>query len=89
MVIVKVLGVMDFLTGVMILLFHYDIVSTRLFLSFILYLIIKGLMFRGNLASILDITVAVYMIIMIFLPLGFFTYLAAVYLFQKSISSFM
>ncbi|MGV8169084.1 MAG: hypothetical protein ACP5N3_03430 [Candidatus Nanoarchaeia archaeon] len=89
MLAVRVLGVLDFLTGVMILLFNYDLTPTRLFISFILYLLIKGIIFRMDFAGFIDIVVAVYMIFMIFQPVTIVSFIAAIYLFQKSIMSLM
>ncbi|MGV8163158.1 MAG: hypothetical protein ACP5N2_07545 [Candidatus Nanoarchaeia archaeon] len=89
MIVVRLLGFLDFLTGVMILLYHYDIAGTRIFVSFIMYLLIKGIVFRLDFASFIDITVAIYMIFMFFQPVTVITYIAAIYLFQKSITSFM
>jgi hypothetical protein len=88
MIVVRALGFLDFLTGIMILLFQYDVIGTRLFLSFIFYLILKGIIFRGDFASFVDLVIAVYMIFMIFMPITIVTYIAAIYLFQKSATSF-
>lgn len=87
MIIVRALGIMDFLTGVVMLLYQYDVTGTRFLLSFIFYLLLKGIIFRGDFASFVDIVISVYMIFMIFAPITVLTYIAAIYLFQKSISS--
>ncbi len=89
MFIVRALGFMDLLTGIMILLYQYDVLPTRLFISFILYLLLKGIIFRLDFASFIDITVGVYMIFMIFHPITIMSYIAAIYLFQKSVTSLM
>ena len=86
--ILKFMGLMDVLTGIMILLFHYALIDTRLLASFILYLGVKAFMFKGDFASFLDAAVAVYMILMIFLPITLLSYIVAIYLFQKGFSSF-
>lgn len=87
MIIVRALGIMDFLAGVFLLLFQYDVVGSRIILSFIFYLLIKGIIFRGDFASFVDIVIAVYMIFMLFMPITVLTYIAAIYLFQKSFTS--
>jgi hypothetical protein len=89
MLLVRILGFMDFLTGVMILLYQYDVAGTRLFMSFIAYLLIKGIIFRLDFASFVDLVIAIYMIFMLFLPITVVTYIAAIYLFQKSASSLL
>lgn len=89
MLLVRILGFMDFLTGVMMLLYQYDIIGTRLLFSFIFYLLAKGIIFRMDFASFVDIVISVYMIFMIFLPITVVTYIAAVYLFQKSLTSML
>jgi hypothetical protein len=86
--IVKILGGLDILTGAMILLFQYDVIGIRLLISFILYLLIKGFLFRMNFASFLDIVIAIYMVFMIFMPFTILSYVAAIYLFQKGAVSF-
>ncbi|MFA6073568.1 MAG: hypothetical protein WC758_05625 [Candidatus Woesearchaeota archaeon] len=89
MLLVRILGFLDFLSGLMILLFQYDVIGTRLLMSFIAYLLIKGIVFRGDFASFIDTVIAIYMIFMIFLPITVLSYIAAIYLFQKSVTSLM
>lgn len=89
MLLVRILGFMDFLTGVMMLLYQYDVIGTRLLFSFIFYLLAKGIIFRMDFASFVDIVISVYMIFMIFLPITIVTYIAAIYLFQKSLTSML
>ena len=89
MLLVRILGFMDFLTGVMMLLYQYDVIGTRLLFSFIFYLLAKGIIFRMDFASFVDIVISVYMIFMIFLPITVVTYIAAIYLFQKSLTSML
>jgi hypothetical protein len=89
MLLVRILGLMDLMTGVMLLLYQYDVAGTRLFLSFIFYLMLKGIIFRGDFASFVDLVIAIYMIFMIFLPITILTYIAAIYLFQKSLTSLL
>jgi len=83
MVFVKLLGTLDLITGISIILFQYDLIGLRLFLTFAVYLLAKGFMFKGDIASILDFATGAYMLLMIILPITFFTYIAAFYLFQK------
>ncbi len=87
MVFVKLMGALDLITGITIILFHYDLIGLRLFLTFTLYLLLKGFMFKGDLASMVDFAVGAYMLLMLILPITILTYICAIYLFQKSISS--
>ncbi|MFT4282884.1 MAG: hypothetical protein ACMXX6_00480 [Candidatus Woesearchaeota archaeon] len=85
--ILKFMGFLDILTAVIMFLFHLGVIEGRLLLSFILYLVIKGLMFKGDTASIIDFIIAIYLIIMYVYPMWLFTILAFFYLFQKGFFS--
>ena len=87
MFILKFMGFLDLFTGIAILLFQYSLASHRFMLSFIAYLIIKGLMFKGDAASIVDIFLAAYILFMFIYPVTLISLLAALYLFQKGVLS--
>lgn len=87
--IIKIMGLMDIISGVTILLFHYELIPIRFLLAAILYLAIKGIAFRGDPASFIDIGIAIYMVIMLLNPFTIPSYIAAIYLFQKGISSLL
>jgi hypothetical protein len=89
MIVIKFLGLMDLLTGLFIILGNYHAVSARILLLFLIYLIIKGVLFRGDIASFIDLGIAVYMIILIFFPITIISFLAAIYLFQKGVFSLL
>jgi hypothetical protein len=89
MILIKLMGFLDLLTAGAIILFNYDILGLRLFISFILYLILKGIMFKGDIASMLDLGIASYMILMIFFPITILSWIAAIYILQKGIVSFL
>ncbi len=86
MIIVRILSLLDIITAIMIILYQYGNIRTRLIISFTAYLLLKAFMFRGSFASFLDATIAIYTIIMIFLPITIITWIAAIYLIQKAIS---
>jgi hypothetical protein len=88
MIVVWLLGIMDILTAVFIVLGNYHLASLRFFMTFIIYLLVKGIVFRGDLASFIDLAIAVYMILMIFFPITVVSFIAAIYLIQKGILSF-
>jgi hypothetical protein len=85
---VKLMGIMDLLSAVAVIMLHYDFFITwRIGLIFAAYLILKGWLFRSDIASLLDLLCGIYLFIML---LGFTTFLSwvvAVYLFQKAVFS--
>lgn len=86
--IVKLMGLMDILSGIGIILFNFELISLKFAFAIIIYLLIKGFAFRGDLASIGDFGIAIYMILMMFYPITFLSFIVAIYLFQKGIVSF-
>jgi hypothetical protein len=87
MFIFKFMGFLDILTGISLILFNFGLVSGRFMLSFVCYLLIKGLMFKGDVASFIDIIIAVYILFMFFNPITFITVIIMIYLFQKGLFS--
>jgi hypothetical protein len=87
--IVKLMSLLDIIAAVVMILYQYGSVSFRLLLSFIVYLIIKAFMFRGDFASFLDACIAIYMFFMLFLSVPILTWIAAIYLIQKAIVGFI
>lgn len=89
MFIVKIMGIMDFLTGIMVILFNYDLIGVKVLLVFLLYILIKGIAFRGDVASFIDLGIAIYMLLMLILPVTILSYIVAIYLFQKGAVSML
>ncbi len=87
MLLFKLFGLADLFTAVIMILLQLDLVGWRLPVSCALYLIIKGLIFRGDIASMIDMVVAVYILIMLLLGIWFITILCVVYLVIKGIMS--
>jgi hypothetical protein len=85
--VVKLLGVADLLSALVVILLHYEIVGWRIGLIFVAYLLIKGWLFREDLNSILDILCGVYMFVMLFGFTTIISWVIAVYLFQKAVFS--
>lgn len=83
MVFVKLLGTLDLLAGITLILFQYDLIGMRLFLTFAVYLAFKGFLFKGDVASVIDFAIGAYMVLMLVFPITLITYIAAFYLFQK------
>jgi hypothetical protein len=94
MFLVKFFGIMDFLAAIILVLSLFGIVPFRFVLLFAAYLFIKGFIFKGDVASTIDMIAAVLMLLMYFIgsSSGFFTVLAViiiVYLAQKAFFSFV
>jgi len=93
MFIVKFFGVMDFFAALIIILETLGICPLRPALGFALYLFLKGMMFKGDLASTIDMFISLLIILLFFTgTLGSFsilTILAVMYLLQKAFFSFV
>lgn len=86
---VKIMGLLDVASAVVMILYQYGSVNFRLLASFIAYLLIKFFMFRGDFASFLDLCIAIYMILMTFVGVPILTWIAAIYLIQKALVGFI
>ena len=85
--VVKLMGVMDLLSAVCVVLLHYDILSWRIGLIFVAYLVIKGWLFREDINSVMDLLCGIYMFVMLFGFTTIVTWVVVVYLFQKAVFS--
>jgi hypothetical protein len=85
--VVKLLGVADLLSAIAVVLLHYDILSWRIGLIFVAYLMIKGWLFREDINSVMDILCGIYMFVMLFGFTTIVSWVIAIYLFQKSVFS--
>ncbi len=88
MLLLKIMGLMDILAGITLILYHYELIPLRILIAFLLYLLIKSIVFIGDLASAIELGISIYFIIIIFFPITIFTFIATIYLFQKGITSF-
>jgi len=87
--IVKLLGFGDFLTLLVMVFLHYGTVPWNFGVAAAAYLIIKWYMFRGDIASFIDLFIGVYIIL---LMMGFstvLTFIFAIYMAQKIVLSFI
>jgi hypothetical protein len=85
--IVKMMGFLDLLAAASILLLHYDVAGWKLALGLAIYLIGKGYALKGSIASILDVVAGFYLIFSIFSSHWLLSYVFALFLAQKGISS--
>ena len=85
----KLLGAFDFITGIAMLLLQYDVLPSKFFITFAFYLLLKAIIFFGDLLSILDGIVGLYILLMIFVRSEPVTWIFAVYLMLKSLVSIL
>ncbi|MBI4738243.1 hypothetical protein HY772_01550 [Candidatus Woesearchaeota archaeon] len=85
----KGLGFCDLLTSIVILLLHYQVVwvGWKLALIASAYLFIKGILFRSNLISLVDLFAGLYVIVLFFGGKTVLSFVIAFYLFQKAVLS--
>lgn len=78
---------MDFAALVVLVLLHFDMVGWRIGFAFAFYLILKAVAFFGNIHSVIDGVIGLYMVLMLFGYTSILTLVAAVYLLQKAFFS--
>ncbi len=83
----KFFGLLDVLVAVLLFLAPAHIAPLRLLLGGGLYLIAKGVAFKGDIMSAIDIGIGVVCIISVLLPIKFFCFVVGVYLFLKGFYS--
>ena len=88
MLIYKIFGFADLLTVVIMFLLNSSLIPWRFALIFASYLIIKGLIFKGDFASMMDIIVGVYIILIPVFSWKILTIILAIYMIQKAVISF-
>jgi hypothetical protein len=86
---VKLLGLLDIFAAVIIVLFHFKIIHNPLVLSMAFYLIFKAMIFFGDAFSIVDGIVGLYMLFMIIHSVELLSFVFAIYLILKGITSIM
>ncbi|MCX6711485.1 MAG: hypothetical protein NT139_00400 [Candidatus Woesearchaeota archaeon] len=82
----RLLGVLDVLSGVVLILLRFKI-ATSIAWFFAIYLIIKGLIFIVNLVSIFDIATGVVMIFAIYGSYNIITWLFVIWISQKGLAT--
>ncbi len=89
MVIVKLFGLLDLYSAVVMLLVQFDVIKWRMILTATAWLLLKGYMFRGELASMIDMGIGFYHIIMLVMPIPIITWILAIYLILKGTQSLL
>ncbi|MBS3143421.1 hypothetical protein J4446_00895 [Candidatus Woesearchaeota archaeon] len=88
--IIWIFGILDLLALFTLVITHYGwIISPILILLMFLYLVAKGLIFFGELLSMMDLLVAFYFVLFVFgVRFDLLFYFGAILLLYKSIMSF-
>ncbi len=87
--IVKLLGFFDLLTAVVLFLLHHNLVGWKIAVFAFVYLVLKAVIFFGDVMSIIDGITAIYIIILVLGLHTSLTYIFIIYLFQKAVFSFL
>jgi hypothetical protein len=78
------LSLLDVLSGIFMLLLHFDLIGWRPAFGFSIYLIAKGIAFRGEFLSIIDLLMGLYLIFMFFGVKTFLVYVFFAYTIYKA-----
>lgn len=89
MFLLKFFGIMDLYSAIIMLLVQFDVTPWRLILTAAAWLIMKGFLFRGDLASMIDLGIGVYHLLMFIIPIPVVTYVLAIYLVIKGAMSIL
>lgn len=89
MLILKLMGLMDLASALFLLLEHFGIIGPffRPLIGFAIYLLGKAFMYRGDIASIIDLGCGIYLIAAFFGLKTFIVFIVAAYLIQKAFFS--
>ncbi|MBW2967462.1 hypothetical protein KY362_03165 [Candidatus Woesearchaeota archaeon] len=91
--VVKLMGIGDLLSAILVVVLHYQIqsdfhlISWRIGIIFVAYLIMKGWLLRGDINSIMDVLCGLYVFVMLFGFTTIVSWVVAIYLFQKAVFS--
>ena len=89
MFILKFFGIMDLYSALIMLLVQFGVTPWRIILTAAAWLILKGILFKGDMASMIDLGIGVYHLLMFFLPIPLVTYVLAIYLIIKGSMSIL
>ncbi|MGM5480971.1 MAG: hypothetical protein ACQESE_01025 [Nanobdellota archaeon] len=87
MIIIRIFGFLDFLIALLLFLTPDNLAPQRLLIGGALFLITKGIIYKGDLLSTVDMVIGGYCILALFHPFLFLSFLAGAYLFIKGFYS--
>jgi len=85
---IRLLGAMDILSGIFLIMSHFGLTKYLAFI-FIIYLVLKGLIFLPDPASIGDIIIGFYMAIVVLGLHISITFVVSLYLIIKGIACYI
>jgi hypothetical protein len=85
----KFFGIMDLYSAGVMLMVQIDAAPWRMILTATAWLLLKGILFKGDFASMIDFGIACYHILMLVLPIPFVTYVLVAYLAIKGVLSLL
>jgi len=91
MLILKLMGLMDFASALFLMLEHFSVIGPffRPLIGFAIYLLGKAYMYRGDIASMIDLLCGIYLIFAFLGLKTFIAFIVAGYLIQKAFFSMM
>lgn len=87
MILFKIYGFLDFLVAILLFLTPDGFAPFRLLVCAGLYLCAKGIIYRGDLLSVIDLSIGVYCLVALIFPVTVLSFIAGVYLFVKGFYS--
>lgn len=78
---------MDLVLAASLILFKYGFIGQTILLVFIVYLIVKGLIFFRDVTSIIDLASAIIFIFVLFGTFNILTWIALLWILQKAVFS--
>ncbi len=83
------MSLLDALSGIFLLLLHFDLLSWRVGFGLAVYLLAKGYLFKADFLSLIDLLMGVYMIMAMFGIKTFLVYIFFAYTIYKVAISFI
>ncbi|MBN1275191.1 hypothetical protein JXA12_02775 [Candidatus Woesearchaeota archaeon] len=87
MLLLKFFGIMDLYSAAVMVLVQTGAAPWRIIITAAAWLLLKGWVFRGEPASMIDTAIGVYHLLMFFLPVPVLTFVFAGYLVIKGVLS--
>lgn len=85
----KLMGIMDLLTGILLILFQYSTIPFNWIFPFAMYLLLKLFIFWGDSMSIIDGFIGIYIFLMLLFKIEIVSFVFFFYLILKSMWSMM
>lgn len=87
MLLLKIFGLLDIYSAIVMLLVQFDVTPWRAILTATAWLFFKAYLFKGEFASMIDLIAGIYHLIMLFAPIPIITIIFVIYLLIKGLMS--